>query len=181
MNARLFLVVCDYNDADYSSGIVEIEEEDFQKFLPLLKAINDFQPYISKHGAQYNNWEGNRPDLGEKTAEEVYSQFPPGLIEEFREKFLCIPNPVAEYVRDFHTIVNIQEITLGKQYVDGEYKTLEGRNREKIEAYWNEHNEIYSYRRPSDGKPLNCIPFSEMTEEENELIRRADSLYLKYQ
>ena len=181
MSARLFLVTCDYNDADYSSDIVAVEEEDFQKFLPLLEAINNYQPYIYKYGVNYNNWEGCRTDLGQKTAEEVYSQFPAEMIQEFREKFLCIPNPEDAYMRDFHTIINIQEVTLGKRYVNGEHKTVEGRNREKIEAYWNEHNEIYSYRRPSDGKPLNCIPFSEMTEEENELIRRADSLYQKYQ
>ena len=178
---RHFLVTCDYNDADYSSDIVDIEEEDFQKFLPLLKAINDFQPYISKHGVQYNNWEGNRPDLGEKTAEEVYSQFPPELIEEFREKFLCIPNPEGGLVRDFHTIVNIQEITLGTRYVDGEYNTIKDRNREKIEAYWDEYNKISSYRRPSDGKPLDYIPFCEMTEEENQLIQDLHNLYQKYQ
>lgn len=176
---RTFLVTVDYNDADYVSDICTISEEDFQRFLPLIEAIENFKPYIYKFGVCYCNWDGPRADLYEKSAEELYSQFSPELINDFRSAFLSIHNPEEAYGATFHTIVNIQEIQLGKRYVNGEYQNIKDRNKEQVDEYYREHNRLYSYKR-KDGKALNCIPFKEMTPEENQMIKEASNLWRKY-
>ena len=63
-------------------------------------------------------------------------------------------------------------------YIDT--KDIFERHNEKVEGYLKEQEEIYSYRRPSDGTPLNSIPFSEMSNEEKALIDRLDNLWKKY-
>jgi hypothetical protein len=54
------------------------------------------------------------------------------------------------------------------------------KHNDKVEAYLKELAEIYSYTRKSDGKPLHSIPFAEMTDKENELIKKLDNLWRKY-
>ena len=60
-------ITADFNDADYSYRLIVIDEETFDKFLPLIEAINNFEPYVRRSrygGVDYNNWEGHREDSG---------------------------------------------------------------------------------------------------------------------
>ena len=79
---RYFFVKGDYNDADYASNIIQLTDEEFDKFKPLIDAIGSFQPYITEWQWEYSNWHG------EKTPEETYSQFPEELVKEFERKVL---------------------------------------------------------------------------------------------
>ena len=178
---RHFYIVADYNDGDYGKGIVSITEEQFQRFKPIIEAIRDFEPYIERNewgGISCENWAGQREDLGDMSIYEKYSQFSEDELDEFNEVFLNIPNPDSEYC-NFHTIVKIQEVFMGDILLD--YDNME-RNYEspKIKAYLAELKEIDNYKR-ADGLSLNCIPFSEMTPEENALIERRKTLWKKYQ
>lgn len=98
---RHFIVMCDSNDADYITDIVHVSEEDVEKFMPLIKAIENFAPYPTGFGMCYHNWDGMRPDLhdshGIKNCYEVYSQFPKEYLDEFFDKFLigCCPDWVC--------------------------------------------------------------------------------------
>ena len=181
---RSFYIVLDYNDADYFRYVVTVEDEVFEKFKPLIKAIAEFKPYVrpSSFGeVVYNNWIGNRPDLGDKSIYEVYSQFSKEYIDEFKKTFLYYSCPDHEYGCTFHSIVKFQEITLGNNLIDGDYQSVEKRTPQKVKDYLKEEAELYSYKRPSDGKPYNCIPFAEMTPEEKEIGRKLDNLWKKYQ
>ena len=134
---RKLLIVADYNDADYSKDVIKIEDDVFEKFRPMLDAINNFKPYVCRYwcgGIAEHNWESSREDL---VTDELYVDYDPWEIEN--------------------------------------------RYDSKVKGYLNEESEITSYRRPSDGKPLNSIPYSEMTKEENELIEKLHSLWKKYQ
>ena len=172
---KTFLVTVDYGDADYISHAVTISDEDFEKFLPLIEAISSFEPYIDAFGANRNNWDAMRYDMGGKRTEEIYPQFSEDLLDDFRGKFLSVHDPGG---MGFHSIINIQEITLGKRYVDGNHNKwgydLEKEYRSRIPK------EYYTYKRNSDGKPINCIPFSEMTKDELELIERKDNAWLDF-
>ena len=175
---RHFLVVADYNDADYVSGVVAITDEEFEKFLPLMEAINDYQPYIYKHGVCYNNWDANRPDLYEKTAEQKYPQFSPELIDEFREKFLSMHNPAEDYgCSGFHSIISIQEVTLGNVYVKGAYSDVRDRQKEMVEEYYRRERELYGRGTPRD---LYSMQPKYMTKEEKERCDKAWNLWLDY-
>ena len=179
---RTLLIEADYNDADIARNIIVISEEDFQKFLPLMKAINEFKPYIGKFGGvRYHNWKSNHYREGDKTPYLIYNQFPKELIDEFDEEVMGqLVNPEECYGAVFHTIVNIQEVVLGEQFVNGNHRQIEARNKNIIDDYYKEYQKIYSYRRASDGKSLNCIPFSEMTEEENQLLEKSRNLWIQY-
>lgn len=176
-------ITADFNDADYGHYLVIINEETFEKFLPLIKAINDFEPYVRRSsygGVDYNNWESHREDLGELPIEEKYSQFDKKYIEEFQRIFVN-PIPVPyEGSEDMgpHTIVSLMDVMTDELLIDtkGKYS----KHNDKVTKYLKEKEEIFSYTRESDGKPLYCIPFVEMTEEENQLIERSRNLWKKY-
>lgn len=175
---RHFFVTLDYNDADYTSDLVSISEEQFQRFLPLMEAINNFQPYISKHGAVYNNWDSCRQDLYEMKAEQIYKDFDPALIQEFREIFCSITNPEEAYNGGcFHTIVNIQEVTLGKRFVRGEYEAVKNRNKETIDEYNKRWQELYGFDGPRN---LYTMQPKYMTEEEKARCLKARNLWKEY-
>lgn len=180
---KLF-IVADYNDADYSKDLIEISEEEFDKFKPLINAINNFEPYVCHHeygGIAYHNWESPREDLGELSLYETYPQFSKELIDEFNEKFLGgLNNPESDYGGTFHTIVQLRNVLTDEVYINGDHWVIRSRTPEKAKAYQEEERQIYSYCRKSDGKSLSSIPFDEMTEEENELIDRAHNLWKKY-
>ena len=178
---RTLLIEADYNDADISKNVITISEEDFQKFLPLMKAINEFKPYIGTHGVVVHNWKSNHYREGDMTPYYLYRQFPKELIDKFDEEIIGrLNNPEKDYGAVFHTIVNIQEVILGEQFVDGDYRHIRKRRKDDIDAYNKELTDLYSYKRSSDGKPLNCIPFAEMTDEENELLKKTRELWMKY-
>ena len=178
---KTLLVTVDYNDADYISGIVTLEDQDYERFLPVIEAINNFKPYITEWGPQYSNWESCRPDLVDKSIYEVYHEFSIELLDEFNEKITGkLNNPESDY-GSFHSIINIQEVTLGKRLVYGEYEYVKERGKERIEAYNKEYARLMGYKRAKDGMPLNSIPFNEMTPEETKLLEEADNLWKKYQ
>lgn len=176
-------ITADFNDADYGYRLIMIDEETFDKFLPLIKAINNFEPYIRRSsfgGVDYNNWESHREDLGELSIEEKYPQFDKKYIKEFQRIFVN-PIPVPYEGSDDmgpHTIVSLMDVTTDELLIDTEGKY--SKHNDKIDAYLKERAEIYSYIRKSDGKPLHSIPFSEMTDEENGLIELLHNLWKKY-
>ena len=174
-------ITADFNDADYGNGLVIIDEETFNKFLPLIKAINAFEPYVRHSdfgGVDYNNWESLRTDLGELSVEEKYPDISEELINDFRDMFISeIPSGIYNGY-DPHTIVSLVDVFTDEVYINTE--GIYNKHNEKVKRYFKEYEEINSYRRPSDGKPLNSIPFSEMSCEENALIDKLNNLWKKY-
>ena len=173
-------ITADFNDADYGNGLVVIDEETFNKFLPLIKAINAFEPYVRHSdfgGVDYSNWESSRTDLGELSVEEKYPNISEELIDDFRDVFMS-EIPSGMYCCEPHTIVSLVDVLTDEVYIDT--KDIFERHNEKVEGYFKEYADIHSYRRPSDGKPLNSIPFSQMSDEENALIDRLNNLWKKY-
>lgn len=174
---RTFLVTADYNDADYVSGVVTITDEEFEKFLPVIEAIANFKPYVDAFGVNDCNWDAIRYDMGGKHPYEIYSQFPRELIEEFEDAFLSIHDPEGF---GFHTIVSIQEVVLGKKYVDGSFKARRDDWDKLNKEIYDKLPDYHSYKRASDGKPINSIPFSKMTEEEMKILEHELNLWLDY-
>ena len=182
------LLVADYNDADYVEHVVEITEEEFSKFKPLIDAIENFQPYVRHHrfgGIDHHNWESSRQDLGDLTIYEKYSQFSEDYIDEFIDLFFSgMPNMVEDVfdnsITGYHTIVKLENLKTDEVYIESNYKKMRDRYSQKCIDYEAEKRRIYSYTRPSDGKPLNSIPFNELTKEEKELIDLLDTLWMKY-
>ena len=159
---RYFFVKGDYNDGDYASNIIQLSDEEFNKFKPLIDAIGNFQPYITEWQWEYCNWHG------EKTPEETYSQFPKELVKEFGRKVINrLYAPDDCYI---HTIVEFRElkftdeplITGGFQEIDA-HRTPE--TIKKMEDYNKRVQELLAYKRPKDGKNICSIPFKEMTPE----------------
>lgn len=179
---KKLLIVADYNDADYSKDLVTVDEETFQKFLPLMQAINNFNPYVARHeygGIVDNNWECVRQDLGEKTLYETYSQFTLEYIDEFQDIFMSgLNNPEAEYGSAFHTIITIQDVVTDEYYVNWrqDYDHICLKYDDKVNGYLKEKEELYS-QCPGIGS----IPFNRMTKEQKELLDKIHNLWRKYQ
>lgn len=182
---KKILIVADYNDADYVKDVVRIEDEVFDKFRPMLDAINNFNPYVCRSKYGYiadHNWESPREDLGEKNLYETYPQFSMEYIDEFKDVFMSgIYTPHYDDV--LHTIVKVQDVVTDEYYVNWkqDFESCNKRYDDKVKNYLKEKKEIMSYKRKKDGKALNCIPFIEMTEEENALIKKLETLWQKYQ
>ena len=182
---KKLLIIGDWNDGDYVKDIVKVEDDIFEKFLPFMKAINNFEPYVCRHrngGICEHNWISHREDLGQKNIYETYPQFAPEYIDEFKEIFtsgLYIPYDDCSC----HTIVEISDVITDEKYVDWKqnWQACEKRYSPKVKEYLKKREELYSYKRPSDGKPLNCIPFAEMNDYENSLIEKLDNLWRDYQ
>lgn len=176
-------ITADFNDADYGYLLVKIDEETFERFLPMINAINNYEPYVRRSsfgGIDRDNWESYRVDLGEIPLEEKYSHIDKNLFEEFKEIFVDqIPVP-REGCDDFgpHTIVELVDVVTDEVLISTKDKYT--RHTEKTKAYEEELLEIYSYKRKSDGKPLHSIPYKEMTEEESALIEKKNNLWKKY-
>ena len=180
---KLF-IVADYNDGDYSKDLIEITEEDFNKFKPLIDAINNFVPYICRYqfpDVAYHNWESCRTDLGELNLYDTYPQFSKEYIEEFQDKFMSgLHNPESDYGGCFHTIVELRNVITDEVYIDGDYFKIKTRTPEKVKAFLEEYSQLSSYCRKSDNKRLGSIPYNEMTKEETELINQIHNLWKKY-
>ena len=182
---KKLLIVADYNDADYVKDIVKVEDSVFEKFLPFMNAINNFEPYVRRSsfgGVCEHNWISSREDLGEKNIYETYPQFTPEYIDEFIDIFTSgLHTPYDDC--DCHTIIEISDVVTDEKYVDWkqDWKACEKRYSPKVKEYLEKRAELYSYKRPSDGKPLSSIPFSEMNDYENELIHKLDTLWKDYQ
>lgn len=100
----------DANDADYQELTSKITREELNKIRPLIKKIKKFKPYkgISKeykleytHHHNYPTGEVCRPDLGEKSVQELYPDITEDVFEIFNE--YC---PYCEH--GFHTIKSIE-------------------------------------------------------------------------
>lgn len=182
---KKLLIIGDYNDADYVKDVVRVEDDIFKKFLPFMKAINNFEPYVRRSsfgGICEHNWISPREDLGEKNIYETYPQFSKEYIDEFIDIFTSgLYSPYDDC--GCHTIIEISDIVTDEKYVDWKqnWEACEKRYNSKVKEYLQKRSEIYNYKRPSDGKPLNCIPFNEMTEYENELINKLHTLWVDYQ
>ena len=112
-------ITVDTNDADYQTKVSEISDKDFNKILPLIKAIKKFKPYTGKttgtdagrdwdHHHNYHVGEYLREDLGEKPVTELYPQFD----EETHELFQSF----CPYGEDgFHTVESITVSPLSKK------------------------------------------------------------------
>lgn len=176
-------IVADFNDADYGNVLVEISEEVFDKFRPLIDAINEFQPYIrrsSYSGIDYSNWYSYRLDLGELSLYDKYSQFSENYIDEFSEIFIDpipIPYEGIECMPP-HTIKSIKNVITDEEYLNT--NDIYQRHSSKVIGYLTERDRLGSYKRPSDGKNIYSIPFVEMTEEESKLLKEINNLWKKY-
>lgn len=114
---RKFYVKIDTNDADYIGKLVDVEDEDVEKWLPLIEKIKNFKPYIgeSKSGSKWTHSHNFpygdvfRDDLGEKGPCELYNITEDELYE-FIETFSLYG---GEY--GFHTITEITEINIVKR------------------------------------------------------------------
>ena len=182
---KKLLIIADYNDGDYVKDVVKVEDDVFEKFLPLMKAINDFEPYVAKcsfYNIVVQNWQNARQDLGEKTVYEVYSQFSKDYIDEFMDIFMSGLH-VSYWDDTFHTIVEISDVVTDEKYVQfpQSYEELHKRYNEKVLGYIKEYNELRSYTRSKDGKNIMSIPFNEMTSEEKIIVDKMQSLWMKYQ
>lgn len=101
------LIRVDINDADYIMDVNKISEEDLEKIKPLIEAIKNFKPYMSKDSdgkewKHYSNYPIKfvRDDLGEKNPKELYPEFS----DEVHE----ILSDLCPYGDDgFHTIEEI--------------------------------------------------------------------------
>lgn len=103
----------DENDADYKTETKEITEEQLNQLRPLFEAIKNFKPYTTKksspsgmdwtHSSNFPYGECCRTDLGEKTIEEIYSDFDEDTIYLLIEGFL--PS-WGEY--GFHSIISVE-------------------------------------------------------------------------
>lgn len=111
---KTFYVEIDTNDADYIGRLVEIEDEDVKKWMPLIEKIKNFKPYTgtSDSGREWNH-SSNFPvgdccryDLGEMDPCELYDISEEEL-DEFIETFELYG---GEY--GFHTITRIVEIEI---------------------------------------------------------------------
>jgi hypothetical protein len=109
---KTFYVEVDTNDADYVGKLVKVEDNDVEKWMPLIEKIKKFEPYtgVSESGSEWTHTsnfpygDGFRGDLGEKDPCELY-----GITEdemaEFQDTFELYGD---EY--GFHTITRIVEI-----------------------------------------------------------------------
>jgi len=120
----LLVVRGDYNDADFTTKITPITQEELEKFSPLIEAIKKFEPYKSsvkvgspkdkpmewKHNHNWPRGEyGYRQDLGEKTVTELYGE----LAEEFDDEY--VPNGGEQSGYSLHTIVEIFVVKLDQK------------------------------------------------------------------
>ena len=118
---KTLAVIIDTNDADYITRIIDVDEEDLERFLPLIEKIKNFKPYTVEYEGRYTpSWSWSfsnnfpigdclRDDLGEKHPKELYDLSDEDY-EDFIETFHLWGTDWG-----FHTIENIQEITLGNK------------------------------------------------------------------
>ena len=97
----------DTNDADYLEQVVDIGSKEAHVLSVFCEAIRKFKPYKVQvdgigeitHHHNFPYGECHRPDMGEKSVEELYPRFLKGI--EIMKRIL----PYSEY--GIHTIVSI--------------------------------------------------------------------------
>ena len=126
MTKYKLIIEADTNDADYVSAVNEVNKETIEKLYPVFDAIKAFKPYETKTDGKIDgeiemdwthdsNWpvgDALRPDLGEKSPQEIYPNLTPKQVEMFND--LC---PYGEY--GFHTItkITVVEYISEKEYL----------------------------------------------------------------
>ena len=117
---KTFYVEIDTNDADYVGRLVEVSNEDAERWMPLIEKIKNFKPYSGESRATGFEWthhhnfpfgECCREDLGEKTPCELYN-ISEDEMEAFQEAFWLWGN---EY--GFHTITQIVEVNISNKLI----------------------------------------------------------------
>jgi hypothetical protein len=104
-------ITADTNDADYISEIGEISNEQLELIQPVIKAIKNFKSYKGKsksgsdwdHGNNFPTGDCYRPDLGEKSAEEIYVES--GIVTQ--EQFDAFMEFVPSNEYGIHTIESV--------------------------------------------------------------------------
>ena len=177
---KKILIVADYNDADYAKDVVKVEDEVFNKFLPLIRAINNFSPYVARH--KYgevcdHNWESPRTDLGEKPLYETYPQFSREYIDEFKDVFMGGLHSDG-WSSCFHTIVRMEDVITDEVYIDyrQDCNSITKRYDDKVKGFLKERGEWMDKH-----SRLLHIPCNKLTAEENELIEEFHNIWRKYQ
>jgi len=176
---------CDWNDGDTCSELVEVSEETFNRFKPLIDAINNYKPYLTHNSyasVVCNNWR-DRTDEGYLLLCQKYPGFDNGTESddffcEFEDTFFPYPPEyAAEY--GFHTIDSMKNIDTGELYIDFDYWKIYERRSEKIRQYEEERAKIYAYKNKK-GISLDSIRYNEMNEHEIALINKAHDLWIDY-
>ena len=116
---RTFYVEVDTNDGDFVGKLVDVSNEDAEKWMPLIEKIKNFKPYsgTSKHGMvwkHHHNFplsEYRRTDLGEKTPCEIYN-----ISEDELEDFLFAFR-IRGGENGFHTITKIVEVNISNKLI----------------------------------------------------------------
>lgn len=185
---KKLLIIGDYNDGDYIKDVIRVEDDVFEKFRPMMEAINNFEPYVCRDkysGICTHNWISPREDLGEKNIYETYSQFSKEYIEEFIRIFT---DGLYSFEDECpcHTIIEISDVVTDEKYVDWNqnYESIQKRYSPKVKEFIQKRSEIleqiHQYTRP-DGRCLDDVPFAEMTDSEKNLFEKADNLWKDYQ
>ena len=111
---KTFYVEVDTNDADYIGKLVEVEDKDVEKWMPLIEKIKNFKPYTGtaasgttwNHTSNFPIGECCRYDLGEKDPIELY-----GITDEDLEEF-CEVFELYGGEYGFHTINKLVEVEI---------------------------------------------------------------------
>lgn len=172
---KKIIITIDTNDADYLTDYVKLDDDKFEKFLPLIRAIENFQPYLCSDGECYYNWIVGHDTWGDdaKFPNELYSEFPNELIEEFENTFLNFDLPYG-----MHTIIRMEDPVTDEVYVNAEYSVLQARADQSpmIQEYRNEDTKFY-YTKASTGRALHCEQFCNMTKDELQLVKEHENLW----
>lgn len=180
------LVTTDWNDGDYIEHLYKIPEDIFDKFLPLIKAINDFKPYLYKLGIADHNFpigECLRNDLYEKDVYHLYNQFSEDYIDAFIDTFLSY-NMDEEF--GMHSIIKIENVVTDEIYLQqpdySERKAIIENNAE-IKKYNNERNELlqkWADLCHCSVKEVYSMPFDKMPDEAMSTYNQYKNLWRKY-
>ena len=166
-------VKTDWNDADYIEHIYDIDDNILNKFLPLIKAVSEFIPYITALGIDVGNHNfplGNcvRTDLYGKTVYQIYNQFTKEYIDEFIRVFLaCNQDSFG-----MHTICEISNAVTGEIYLKLEpynVRMEKALNNPVIKAYMAESQQLGDSRTKLCGcktiGQAGSVQFDKMTPE----------------
>ena len=165
------LIVADYNDADYIEHVIKISEETFNKFKPLIDAIENFEPYIRRDrygGIDCDNWQSSRQDLGELSIYEKYSQFSREYINDFLDIFMGGMNDPEGC--GFHTIKRLENIITDEVYIDYDYRRTYDKRSDKLREYENKRDELKS----------KLLSKKITREEEQKILYRLHNLWKEY-
>lgn len=159
-------VVTDYNDGDYITHVYNIDEKTFNKFLPLIKAIQNFEPYPYKFGIEYCNFMiGDLCNLrdGNKSPYVAYPDFSKYHINDF----ICTLLEYNQSEYGIHTIVEISNVVTDEIYLKSEYPEKYEKTNDNVKEFLNAQQKILKQWADLCGCPVKkvtSIKFSDMSE-----------------